>query len=172
MEVCINKVKMIKSTFFNEEFGQDKFDESFRQEINETSNKAVSIINCIFTDINNNGGNYIFIGDKNVSVYLSDNVFSNCQSKNGVICLERCRCVTVTHTCSYKSSSISNYIFYYYNCQEKDLSIFLYSTIVDSNLDSNNITSTYNGIQFEAPRSFSYAMNTIVNCKKTCFSFS
>lgn len=191
--IILNKNENTEKYFYNTTFDETNFTNLFSNEIKNVENSSISIIDCSFIDMYNLETNSILVKNHNVSLYMSDNIFYNCKSKDGVIRLEECRCVTVTHTCSLKSASKSNYYFYYYDCDKEDFSIFLYSTIVDSvsieegqkrdifdffckngNQYSrcNNFTSSSNGIQYEAPLCFSFAMNTVVDCEYSCFAFS
>lgn len=181
-----------QESFYQKTYDSSNFKSSFYEKIEKINDKSISIIDCIFQNLLNSDTNSILISNDNVSVYMSDNIFNNCQSKDGVIRLRRSRCVTVTHTCSLNSKSKYEYYFYYYDCRKEDFSIFLYSTIVNSeSLDDqekdtytlfckdgnqysrcNNITGTSNGIKYDAPFCFSYAMNTITDCKYICFYLS
>lgn len=178
--------------FVQTSFNNDNFTSQFSAKIKEFHDCSISIIDCSFLDLSNQQGNLILINDKSLSIYMTDNIFYNCISSQGAVRLQSCRCVTLTHTCSLESKSESQYIFYYYDCVADDFSIFLYSTIANSKCIGsddndvyasfcksgnqysrcNNYTSTTNGIHYEAPLCFSFAMNTVIDCKHTCFKFS
>lgn len=152
--------------------------------------RSVSIIECTFKDINSNYA--IHINSDNVSLYITQCLFSNCTSKeSGVVNIGQCRCLTISHVCSSKSNlkEKTGGAFLFSKCFENDFSIVLYNSVVDSNglsensralmphsgnqyFRCNNVTGcNIGGFQFDAVQCFSFAMNTIVDCD-ICLHFS
>lgn len=58
--------------------------------------------------------NPLKITNDKLSVYITNTLFNQCKSLNGVIFLESCHCLTMTHTCSFKSHCKSNRCFLFY----------------------------------------------------------
>lgn len=127
-----------------------------------------------------------------VSLYITNCLFSSCQSKDGVINIQQSRCFTITHCCATQCLSEHQSVFLYYDCVKYDFSLFLYNTIINSerkdssNTGSivfsksgnhyyrcNNVTDVKSkGYQFEAPYYFSFSLNTIMNCHSYCLEIT
>ncbi|KAK8896074.1 hypothetical protein M9Y10_013964 [Tritrichomonas musculus] len=178
------KHQLFKGITFN-----DKFDIG---QIN--SPKSVTIMNCFFTNINALSGNPLKIDSDRVSLYITDTLFDNCKSENGVIYLSRTRCATITHICSRQSLCSHDNNFLFYSCNRDDFSIFLYNSIYESTMGNyensmntfsvrcldgdqyfkcNNLTKLdFNGFQFDNVQCLLFSMSTINACAVSCFSLS
>ena len=178
------KHQLFKGITFNDKFdiGQIK------------SPKSVTIMNCFFTNINALSGNPLKIDSDRVSLYITDTLFDNCKSENGVIYLSRTRCATITHICSRQSLCSHNNNFLFYSCNRDDFSIFLYNSIYESTMGNyensmntfsvrcldgdqyfkcNNLTKLdFNGFQFDNVQCLLFSMSTINACAVSCFSLS
>ena len=127
---------------YNQSFNDINFQNDFISIVSKAKNQSVTIADCSFIKITKpqNEGSPILIkgNDNNISVYMTDNIFQACYSLQGVIALKKCRCVTMTHICSYESTCESQYAFLFNNCVPGDFSIFVYNTIVNSKQNNNN----------------------------------
>lgn len=165
-----------------------QFDKS---QISTETNVAITFYGCLFLEVGNYGDtNPLLIeGDsKNITIYITRSTFVNCKSKEGEVILKSCRCITITHLCSFNSQSNGRYGFCNINCRPNDFFIFIYSTIVtDDNYGGNaqdnilcqsgdqyfrciNMTNFYkrdNGValNFDDSQCFSFAFANIINCK-------
>lgn len=92
--------------------------------------RSITIYNCKFDQITDD--NPMLIKNKDISLYITDSLFNQCKSTNGVIFLENCRCLTMTHTCSFHSSCSYGACFLNSRCLENDFSIILYNSIYES----------------------------------------
>lgn len=156
--------------------------------------KSVTIMNCFFTNINDLSGNPLKIDSDRVSLYITDTLFDNCKSENGVIYLSRTRCATITHICSRQSLCVHDNNFLFYSCNRDDFSIFLYNSIYDPTMESyehnmntysvkcldgdqyfkcNNLTKLdFNGFQFDNVQCLLFSMSTINACAVSCLCLS
>ena len=165
--------------------------QDYKDYIDKIRDASISIIDCSFIKINS--VNTLCIHSANVSLYMTGNVFNQCSSRDSVVNLERCRCFTITHTCSYHSSAQYRAAFLFHNCVGNDFSINLYNTIVDSSQSAtqdnffnwysqsgnqyhrcNNMTGMngFNGYQFDDPSCISFVMNTVMRCSQNCIKIS
>lgn len=149
---------------------------------------AITITECSFVNIN---GDSIFVQNPQISVYITSCLFNKCTASKVIIELQRSRCLTITHTCSFDSYGNEEVVFLYYDCVQEDFSICLYSTFVQTRTDKQN--SVYNikcrsgsqyfrcnnmtnckssAYQFDAPYCFSFSMMTVVDCSVTCLQLS
>ena len=106
--------------------------------------QSITIKQCTFNAIkNDNNDNPFTIINKKISLYITDSLFNNCESNNGIIYLE-CRCLTMTHTCSFGSQCNYRHCFLYYLCKQDDFSIILYNSICESKIQTNDKSVTVN----------------------------
>lgn len=154
--------------------------------------KAVTFINCLFDSIGfSDKKNVIVIKNDMISLYITRSTFYNCYSNNGVLYLDQCRCVTITHTCSVNSKSGSDASYLNINCKDKDFFVFLYSTVITTDgyeaaCDWNilcrsgdqyfrciNMTNfPKGGIQFDYSRCYSFGMTNIIGCSQNSIKLS
>ena len=169
------------------------FNSSINSKNEGFSNKRISVTfySCSFITINSNP---IYISpDKidnafvNISVYITRSTFAYCNSGNGVLYLENCRCITITHTCSLNSKGENTQAFLFAVCNPEDFLIFLYNSIITDNTYScpdkeyknifsksgNNYFRCINmtnfpcrgwGLQFDDSQCFSFGMSNLINC--------
>lgn len=176
---------------------QWKYNQTFNNEKlfnnNEVNNVyeafAVTFDKCLFLSIDTPSP--VLITNKMVSVYFTDSNFVNCKSNQGVLSLKHCRCVTITHVCSFNSQAGSESAFLYMDCKPEDFFIFLYSSIAtDSTYQSTpyqnvkclsgdqyirciNMTKFPNlGFLFDAPQCFNFGLSNIINCNQYSFQIS
>lgn len=162
----------------------------------EENSVSISIVNCIFDTIQVVNpiemGYLIRIDESNISVYITHCYFNNFVSTEGVIRLDKARCLTITHICASNVKTGNRVSFLYQNCVPDDFSFFLYSSIVNTGRDDNsndantiycingdhyyrcnNMTKCYStSYHFVAPICFSFEMNTVIDCDCSCIEIS
>ena len=158
---------------------------------------SATIMECIFDQVHTNGlstPHVIFVNAVDRSLYITDTTFIDCTSQKGILFLQSCRCLTMTHTCCFHSECDNGYSFFYCDCKDEDFFVFIYSTIVSSKVssdqDKSSICNTfckngdqyykclnmtdcpYKGFEFDSPNCFAFAFNTIMNCDYRSFSLT
>lgn len=175
----------------NIQFYQKNFNTLFRNHLNdEDNNKSVSVMECTFDKVIDDNDNTIRIKDITISLYITDTLFRSCYSKDGILGLQSCRCLTMTHTCSFESKCQFGCGFINYQCKKEDFSIFTYNTIVSStkvNGETYDIYCDYgdqyyrcvnisngnmHGFKFNSQCCFSFAFVTAMNYNGRLFTVS
>lgn len=153
--------------------------------IEQNPKRSVSIIDCYFSNIS--GLNIIFISTDQVSLYITSTTFLSCISKDGVIFLQRARCLTMTHVCSASSGTRELYGIMNVDSADEDNVLCLYSSFVDStsrtedssciirSIQGNqyfkciNMTNTISsGFRFDTPQYLTFSMVTAINIGYRC----
>lgn len=165
---------------------EDKFNEKCNP--TATIETSISIIDCSFISIQSSA---IEIKNNKISLYITTCIFNSCKVNEGIICLESSRCLTITHTCCSDATCEAKAAFLYYDCQNTDFSICLYTTIVNTRstnpqdhvnlicrsgdqyyICDNMTTCQTHGYQFEAPNCFSFTMMTVFDCDCSSVQFT
>lgn len=196
---------LLKNTEFSKGLGgivYNEYDGSMNNEnhLNETFDgkpitidselkRSISIIGCKFLNIQDK--NTIFVDRDSISIYITSSIFISCRAvQNGVVLLQRARCLTMTHVCTYDCGCHTESGFLNYDCRDIDFSYCLYNTFTKSTTGDyensfnifvrsgsqfyrcNNLTeTTKGGFHFNAPECFSFSMTT-VKCNGSCFQLS
>ena len=87
---------------------------------------SISVINCQFTNIESERA--IYIDWEKISIYITRSVFISCnRASNGVIMLNRARCLTMTHVCTNECGGDGESGVLNYDCMDEDFH-FVYIT--------------------------------------------
>lgn len=170
------------------------FDSGNHQDVKDIKNISITFNGCLFLQVGKfENCNPFRINKVDFSVYVTRTTFAYCRSTSGVMVLDQCRCVTITHVCSFNSAGFGEKSFIYANCHKTDFFIFLFSTIVtDDKLEGNGFANVYcqfgdqyvrclnmtnfkisgNAFQFVNSQCFSFGMTNIMNCKSRAFEIA
>ena len=123
------------NTTLQKTFNNITFNSSTRFDMESFERASISIIECLFQDIQADRDDNIFdynfdiiqIANDRITLYMTDTTFYRCFGRETIVSLQRCRYPTITHTCCINCETHSYRLFLYIMTELEKISFSVFT---------------------------------------------